>query len=105
MLGGIYVYGGPPPFPCVGTPAPTPAEDGTIQVLDASGNVVGMQTVAAGQTFSIPLPPGTYTARASTPSVTFIIAGVAAPWSCGSDGPFTVTAGNQAVVQLVCNIA
>jgi len=49
---------GPPSLGCEGL---VQSESGTVEVLSSSGEVVGTQTVAQGQQFDIPVPPGTYT--------------------------------------------
>lgn len=49
---------GPPRMACEGL---VQSESGTVEVLNSSGEVVGTQTVAQGQQFDIPVPPGTYT--------------------------------------------
>ncbi len=73
-----------------------------VQVVDASGDVVATQAVANDQTFMISLPPGTYTAQAS--SGTSSAPGDTAPYVCESNGSFTVSDGHQTVVEIACNL-
>lgn len=102
VVGGIYLSGGPTPdLNCVGPIGPTPAVGGTVQVLNAAGDVVATQTVADGQTFTIALAPGTYTIQAATPM--YKVNG-AIGYFCRDWTPFTVIDGNQTAVQVICNI-
>lgn len=100
VIGGIYAIGGPA-LPCANPRPPESPNAGTVAILDLSGNVVANQNLGAGQTFSFPLPPGTYTAEASIgpqPSQG------TNPFYCRSDGTFTITAGSQTVVPVICNV-
>ena len=93
VVGGIYIVGGAVnPVGCAGHAGPTPASAGTVEVIDAAGNVAATQTVAADQTFTIAVPPGTYTLRGGPANF------------CRSNGPVTVTEGNQAPVEVVCDV-
>jgi hypothetical protein len=97
LVGGIYIIGGAVnPPDCVGRTAPTPPTAGTVQVVDAAGNVVATQMVPGGQTFTIAVPPGTYTVRGGpgSGSATF----------CHANAPVTVTSGNQTPVAVVCDV-
>jgi hypothetical protein len=93
VVGGIYSFGGPA---CDG--GSTPAMAGTVEVFDSSGDVVATQTVTAGQTFDIPVSPGTYTVfGAPQADVSFGL-------GCRSE-PVTAVAGESIDVEVVCNIA
>ena len=97
LVGGIYIVGGAVnPPDCVGHVGPTPPTAGTVQVVDSAGNVVATQMVPAGQTFTIAIPPGTYTLRGGP--------GSSPANFCHSNGPVTVTRGNQTPVEVVCDV-
>ena len=97
VVGGIYIVGGAVnPPDCVGHTAPTPPTAGTVQVVDGAGNVVATQMVPAGQTFTIAVPPGTYTIRGGP--------GSGSANFCRANGPVTVTKGNQTPVAVVCDV-
>ena len=85
------------PPDCAGHTGPTPPTAGTVQVVDAAGNVIATQTVPAGQTFTIAVPPGTYTVRGGPGT------GGAANF-CHGNGPVTVTHGNQTPVEVSCDV-
>jgi hypothetical protein len=96
VVGGIYVIGGAvnPPN-CVGGVGPTPPTAGTVQVVGSGGNVVVTETVPAGKTFTIAVPPGTYTMRGGPGNNNYF---------CHSTGSFTVTKGQQTPVEVVCDV-
>lgn len=97
VVGGIYIVGGAVnPPDCVGHVGPTPPTAGTVQVVDSAGNVAATQMVPAGQTFTIAVPPGTYTLRGGP--------GSGPADFCHSNGPVTVTQGNQTPVEVVCDV-
>jgi hypothetical protein len=96
VVGGIYVIGGAVnPPDCVGRTGPTPPTAGTVQVIGSAGNVVITQTVPAGKTFTIAVPPGTYTMRGGPGSNNYF---------CHSTGSFTVTSDHQTPVEVVCDV-
>jgi hypothetical protein len=97
VVGGIYIAGGAVnPPDCAGHTAPTPPTAGTVQIVDAAGNVVATQSVPPGQTFTIAVPPGTYTVQGGP--------GSGSANFCHANGPVTVTKGNQTPVAVVCDV-
>ena len=66
LVSGFYLVGGPDSrrfsTPGCRLPEPPPGS-GTVEVLNASGALVAMQTSGYGHFVEIPLPPGTYTAN------------------------------------------
>lgn len=62
LVGGIYVFGGPPARSCAEVEAVPRSVAGTVEVLNTStGEVVATRTVEGDQTFDIDVPPGEYT--------------------------------------------
>jgi hypothetical protein len=70
LVSGFYLDGGPAAPRGCEWPAPTPGP-GTVEVTNASGEVVATQTSEAGHFVEIPLPPGTYTITSTFVSATF----------------------------------
>jgi hypothetical protein len=83
IVGGLYLEGGPFPgiFECEQQPY-------TINVESLSGTIVASQSVAAGHSYTVVVPAGTYKLRAS---------------SCGL-GSGTVTAAHQTKANTVCPV-
>lgn len=83
IVGGLYLEGGPYPgiFACEQQPY-------TIKAESTSGAVVASQQVAAGHSYTLVVPAGTYMLRAST---------------CGS-GSATVTAAHQTKADTICPV-
>jgi hypothetical protein len=67
LVSGFYLAGGPfRPFSAPGCKRPEPPPGaGTVEVIDAAGEVVATQTSTAGHFVEIPLPAGSYTIRAT----------------------------------------
>jgi hypothetical protein len=105
LVGGFYLDGGPArPRGCE-WPAPTP-DRGTVEVTNASGEVVATQTSEEGHFVEIPLPPGTYTITSTFVSATFCVgAGTANCVHPTETYPVTITAGYTVRKDFVVQIA
>lgn len=83
IVGGLYLEGGPYPgiFECE-------QQRYTINVETPSGRTVARQTVAAGHSYTLVVPAGSYKLRSNV----------------GCLGSATVTAGHQTKANTICNI-
>jgi hypothetical protein len=70
LVSGFFLDGGPAPPPGCEWPAQTPSP-GTVEVTNASGEVVATQASEDGHFVEISLPPGTYTIASTFVSATF----------------------------------
>jgi len=85
IAGGLYIAGGPAPgvYECVNRPY-------TITLTDQTGASIAIQEVAAGQSYTFVLPPGTYNLSSSS--------------NGGCSGSATVSAGEQTKADTVCSV-
>jgi hypothetical protein len=90
LVGGIAVEGGPPSSP----EACAHWEAGEVRVANAAGEIVATQKLARGETYDIPVSPGTYT-LATPPNIY--------GFRCES-GPFTAVAEEKTPAVVECNI-
>lgn len=105
LVSGFFLEGGPAAPEGCEWPAPTP-DRGTVEVKDASGEVVATQTSEVGHLVEIALPPGTYTVTSTFVSATFCLgAGTANCSHPVETESVTLTAGYTFRRDLVVQIA